>query len=363
MKKILVIEDDITLRSEISTILNFEGFNVLEAENGLAGLNFAVSLLPDIILCDIMMPEMDGIQVLREIRATESTRLIPFVLLTALAERSNLRQGMEMGADDYITKPFTRDELLNAVSIHLDKAAHIEQHHEKELNSLREAIISKIPHELNTPLHGILGFSQILNEEAGKMDAFEIRKIAEYITISGNRLLNLVKRYNHFINLLASQDQLQLIKPSSTPPEFLMSSIMANLATDYSRPDDIDFNFENGDILMSDEHFESVFRELIDNSFKFSESGTKIHVKSINNNDNYIIIIEDSGRGISAENIKRIGAFQQFEREIYEQQGSGLGLAISKLIIEQNGGKLHIKSEIGIGTTITISLPMPSEKK
>jgi two-component system sensor histidine kinase/response regulator len=358
MYKILIIEDDLTLRTETSTILKFEGYEVWEADNGLSGLKLAISLLPDLILCDIMMPEMDGIQVLQEIRSTDSTRLTPFVFLSALAERSNLRLGMETGADDYLTKPFTRDELLNAIHVKLEKSADISRNMEKEMKHLRESIISRIPHEMNTPLHGILGFSRIIQEDAAKLDIAEIRKMSSYITQSGERLLKLVERYNYFIKLLAGENTRTKAIKSGTPPEFIMSSILASVTTDYNRPDDIHFSFEEGDIRIQDFEFETMFRELIDNAFKFSLPGSKITVKSTNDNGYYSIVIEDHGRGISHHNIKKIGAFQQFDRDKYEQQGSGLGLIISKMVVELNSGKFNISSKQDVGTIITVKIPI-----
>jgi signal transduction histidine kinase len=357
MKKILVIEDDFTLRSEIATILTFEGYDVVEAENGLLGLKLALSLLPDLILCDIMMPGMDGIHLLQELRATDSAEQIPFVFLTALAERSNLRTGMESGANDYLTKPFTRTELLSAISVHLENASHIALKHENEMKDLREIIISKIPHEMNTPLHGILGFSQVLQDEAAVISPDEIRQISKYISISGERLLNLVKRYSYFIYLYTGKDFRSKYKETEIQTEVIMTQIMSSLAMDYRRPDDIQFSIESGDIRMSETEFETVFKELVDNAFKFSLPGSKINVTSTVDKANLILVIEDSGCGISIQNLKKIGAFQQFDRNVNEQQGSGLGLAITKLIIELNGGELIIKSNVDIGTTITVRLP------
>ena len=357
MKKILIIEDDESLRLEISTILKFEGFDMLEANNGLTGLKLAISSLPDLILCDIMMPEMNGIQVLEGLKATESTRLIPFIFLTALAERTNLRLGMESGANDYITKPFTRIELLNAISAQLSNSKNITDCLESELHMFREKIISKIPHELNTPLHGILGFSNILEESSFNLRKDEVKEMAGYITRSGKRLQILVERYDYFIRLLAIKNTRMDTTKRCSSPELFMSTMLASIATDYKRPDDIEFSLADADINISDDEFITLFRELIDNAFKFSTPNDKIYVKSVNKGNSYFITIKDSGRGISVENIKKVGAFQQFEREMYEQQGSGLGLAISKLLAELNGGTMNISSEIGKGTTIIVKLP------
>ncbi|MEG5137724.1 MULTISPECIES: EAL domain-containing response regulator [unclassified Microcoleus] len=130
MKKILVIEDDRVIRENILKLLKAEGFDVTGAENGALGLNAAVSSLPDVILCDVMMPELDGYGVLVALRSHPVTATVPFVFLTGKADRSEVRQGMELGADDYLTKPFTKAELVGAISSRLKKqAAFVEQQH------------------------------------------------------------------------------------------------------------------------------------------------------------------------------------------------------------------------------------------
>lgn len=121
MKKILVIEDEQIIRENILKLLKAEGFDVTGAENGAKGLYAAVSNLPDVIICDVMMPELDGYGVLVALRSNPVTATLPFVFLTGKAERSEMRQGMELGADDYLTKPFTKAELVGAISSRLKK--------------------------------------------------------------------------------------------------------------------------------------------------------------------------------------------------------------------------------------------------
>ena len=121
MKKILVIEDEEIIRENILKLLKAEGFDVTGAENGVQGLNAAVSNLPDVIICDVMMPELDGYGVLMALRSNPVTATLPFVFLTGKAERSEMRQGMELGADDYLTKPFTKAELVGAIASRLKK--------------------------------------------------------------------------------------------------------------------------------------------------------------------------------------------------------------------------------------------------
>lgn len=122
MKSILVIEDNQDIRENTAEILDLAGYKTFTAENGKRGVDIAIREKPDVIVCDIMMPELDGYGVLHLLRKNEATQAIPFIFLTAKTERSDFRKGMEMGADDYVTKPFEDIELLNAIEIRLKKA-------------------------------------------------------------------------------------------------------------------------------------------------------------------------------------------------------------------------------------------------
>jgi two-component system, OmpR family, alkaline phosphatase synthesis response regulator PhoP len=134
MAKILVIEDEPDVRNNLVELLESEDFNVASSENGLMGALWAQQYLPDLIICDIMMPEIDGYEVLAALRKEASTATIPFVFLTAMADKANVRQGMELGADDYLTKPFTREELLRAVKTRLAKQQTVAQQYQAEHN-------------------------------------------------------------------------------------------------------------------------------------------------------------------------------------------------------------------------------------
>lgn len=138
MKKILVIEDDVSVGTNILEILQSGGFEVIIAEHGESGVELAKQHLPDLIICDIMMPGLDGYGVLTALREEPTTAMIPFVFLTAKTTRDDLRQGMNLGADDYITKPFRRTELLDAVTARLDKHSLLWQQYAAQYKRAKE---------------------------------------------------------------------------------------------------------------------------------------------------------------------------------------------------------------------------------
>ena len=141
MSKIVVIEDNNDIRDSIVEIFRLANYEVILAKNGIEGVALAISEVPDLILCDIMMPDLDGYGVLYLLAKNTTTSSIPFIFITAKSERADLRKGMEMGADDYLVKPFGQLELLNAIEIRLNKKLKEQQFYSQSL----EQDISDIP--------------------------------------------------------------------------------------------------------------------------------------------------------------------------------------------------------------------------
>ena len=140
MKKILIIEDNLEVRENLAEILQLSGYEVITAENGVIGVEKALTLKPDLILCDVMMPELDGFGVLHILDKKPATTDIPFIFLTAKAEKTDFRKGMNLGADDYITKPFDDVELLEAIEMRLKKSDKIRQVFDGTSNGLQSFI-------------------------------------------------------------------------------------------------------------------------------------------------------------------------------------------------------------------------------
>lgn len=173
MAKILIIEDEDDIRKLMLFILHKEGYEVLQAINGFRGLQIAQEKQPDLIISDVMMPEMNGYQTLAAIRQDERTRAIPFIFLTSRADKQDLRQGMNLGADDYLTKPFTRRELLEAIRSRLARQAMTAQTYSRELQKLEErynhlvnrvSLNARPPHLDRLNLEGGLGLAVGRNE-------------------------------------------------------------------------------------------------------------------------------------------------------------------------------------------------------
>jgi len=147
MKKILVIEDEETIRELICDQLEVEGYETIAAKNGQKGIELAIANLPDLIICDIMMPGIDGYKVLEELEKNPKTKIIPFIFLTALGTKADMRLGMNLGADDYLTKPFTGEELLEAVIIRLEKKANVEEYYASKLEEAEKKLNYLLHHD------------------------------------------------------------------------------------------------------------------------------------------------------------------------------------------------------------------------
>lgn len=162
MTTILVIEDVEALREEIMETLSYEGFDVLGAENGLVGVQTAKTYLPNLIICDIAMPELDGYGTLLALRQDATTSMIPFIFLTAMTDRGDMRQAMQLGADDYLTKPFTSAELLGAIASRLHKYNSVKDHYYDEIKAVGERFEYLSHHDGLTQLPNRILFQESL---------------------------------------------------------------------------------------------------------------------------------------------------------------------------------------------------------
>ena len=359
MPKILVIDDDDSLREVVQMSLEHAGFDVIEADNGSVGVQQACAQLPDLILCDVRMEKMDGYRTLAALRQDTATAPIPVILMTGMADTAGMRQGMELGADDYLSKPFTVPQLLAAVNARLKKLQSVRELAERKLADLRANISLALPHELLTPLNGILGFSDILVADHTRLQSDEIVSMAEAIRDSAKRLHRLIENFLIFAQIeLLHADQLHALREGQTPDLRRPIERVARVRSErVGRAGDVVLELCEASAAISEDFFTKIVDELLENAFKFSTPGSEVRVQTETDGGLAILRIADRGRGMKVEHIAVVGAYMQFERKIYEQQGSGLGLTIAKRLTELHRGELTIQSEIGVGTTVEVKLP------
>jgi two-component system, sensor histidine kinase and response regulator len=361
MKKILVIDDEEWLREMMNLALRQKSFEVIEAANGTDGIEKAKKELPDLILCDINMGKVDGYSALADLRKNPSTAAIPFILMTGLADSASMRHGMELGADDYLPKPFTTDALYAAVEARLKKSQTLRDEAEKKLRHLRDNISLMMPHELRTPLNGIISNAELLAHSSATLKPNEIAEIGQEIHQSGERLARLIENF-----LIYSQLEMIAADPkhASTlrfgkaghPVELIKQHASAQ-ASHAIRLADLSFELSDVAVPIAEEYLSKIVDELTQNAFKFSKRGSPVCISLAETSDSVTLSFSDQGRGFSQEETTHIGAYMQFDRKQQEQQGLGLGLSIAKRLVELHGGTLSIVSEKEMGAVIAAKFP------
>jgi two-component system, sensor histidine kinase and response regulator len=361
MKKILVIDDEEWVREMVQLALLQRGFDVVQAENGALGIEVARKEQPDLILCDVNMERMDGYHTLSALRNEPATAAIPFILMTGLADQAGMRHGMELGADDYLPKPFSIDALYGAVEARLKKALALRQAAEKKLADLRDNISLMLPHEMRTPLNGILAYGEILASEAGALPTEELAEMGQAIYDSGKRLERLIENFLIYAQielLIADPQKVHALRKEHTQrPAQLIATHARGQAQLARRAPDLVLQLADHTLPISPSYLAKIVDELVQNAFKFSPSGSTVSVALSDTPNSVAISVTDHGRGLSTEHISKIGAYMQFDRKLHEQQGLGLGLVIAKRLTELHGGTLAIESEPGAATTVTVRLP------
>ncbi|MSR67107.1 MAG: hybrid sensor histidine kinase/response regulator [Pedosphaera sp.] len=361
MKKILVIDDEEWLREMVNLALRQRGYDVVEAENGAVGIEKARTELPDLILCDVNMEKVDGYLTLSSLRSDASTAAMPFILMTCLADNAGMRHGMELGADDYLPKPFTIDALYAAVEARLKKAQTMREAAERRLTDLRDAISLALPHELRTPLNGILAYGEIFKLDAATLQPAEIAEMGQVICDSGRRLERLIENFLIYAQLeLFKTDpaKISALRAHQTPqPARVIGEHATRQALEVGRAADLMLNVQDVPVPMSEEYLGKIVDELVQNGFKFSSTGQRVRVELAEFPESLNLTVNNLGRGFSTEQIAKVGAYMQFDRKLHEQQGLGLGLTIVRRLTELHGGTLAIQSEPGGGTTVHVKLP------
>jgi len=267
--------------------------------------------------------------------------------------------GMESGADDYLTKPFTPEQLVSSISARLERHVKIAEESERKLTALRGNIVHLLPHELRTPLSAILGYSAILMEdrETPVDDVFEM---IGHINRAGKRLEHLVENFLLYaqIEIMKSSDQAdQLVGSYTSNAKDIIEAQALRKAVEHNREADLSMDIVPvSGLHIAEESLRKVVEELTDNALKFSKPGMLVMIRGEAYPDHFTLEIIDHGRGMSPDHIADIGAYIQFDRRLYEQQGTGLGLAIAKGLVELHGGTLNINSVYGQETNVCLTL-------
>lgn len=358
--KILIVDDELEIRENLVKIFEFSNYTVYSAKDGLEALHYARIYLPDIILTDIMMPNMDGLELLSNIQQDVDLAGIPVLLLTARADQHAIKKSLKLGAEVILTKPFDIDELLSNVEIRLDKKRKREKHLKSKIEILQSNLSRSLPHEVRTPLNAVLGYSDFLKNNFTKLNNDEIFDMLSEINKGGKRLQRILDNFLYYANLEhILNTPSEKIKESENivigADKYIVDITLMKLYED-DRVDDLNAHLEDVDLKISEKYLSKLIEEIIDNAIKFSKPKTPIVLKGIKKQDYYHLQITDYGIGFTKEQIDMVDAYIQFNRKFNEQQGIGLGIAIVKDIVNIFDGKYYIESEEEKFTTINIFL-------
>lgn len=354
--KVLVVDDEPAIRETISELLAFHDFEVATAVDGKDALNQIKSFRPDLVLCDWMMPVMDGLEVLHETRSCPNMGHVPFIFVSAKMDRENVRMAMGIGADDFITKPFKATELIEAIEAKLNRFNGFRRMLEEQQISL-PAHFSKFGfHEFNTPMNAFIGGLDFLTE----FDA--VLSSAERLELIGNMRMATYRMKRAYSNLLIFTKIMrgEAIYSSNSTCSVNEAYKKALNRLLIAQPElQLDATVNEVRLPLHEEALELMLYELIDNAKKFGEMEAKPTVVGalLADGSTYRIEVQNEGMGMSAAEIASIGPMVQFKRELNEQQGWGLGLYLVKALCEANELHFSITSS-SERTIVAIDFPL-----
>ncbi len=360
---ILLVEDEPVVRTVAEDLLVTFGYTVTAVANGAEALAALEISRPDLIMSDVRMPLVDGFQLLEKVRADPVWQQIPFIIVSAKAESTDLRMGMSLGADDYVMKPYRPAELEKAIAVRLKRARRI-----KEAMANHQRFLTRIlPHELRTPLTGVIGVGDLMADtvaEGGQLTPGELADYARILQQSGERLFRIVENF-----LLWSRLESAMavpVAPGQSPfvvvtvSRIQVRELAAAVGANFKRQSDLHVDGpEETSIKVGTHDFEFVATHLIENAFRFSMPGSPVQVSIQVEAGMFRLRVADVGRGMTAEQIERVGLHRQFDREKIEQQGTGMGLMLATSYSRLSGGSLKLQSGAdGKGLVALMSLPL-----
>lgn len=369
MTKILLIEDEHMLRDDIADWLTLEGYEVVTAADGVEGAAAAVAHLPDLIISDIMMPRMDGYGVLLEIRANPLTQLTPFLFMTAKVSHDDVRSGMGLGADDYITKPFNRVELLKAIQTQLEKRAAQKKELEAAVETWRQALdreteqrhlrikmVGMFAHDFRNPLASIMTAIAFVRDYADRLDSERRLMYLNRAETSARQLRDMLDDMILFAQADTGSFNLQL---QSVPVGQFVERLVDEFHSTNNETHHLVYDCHFTDQALTDPRpLRQIVTNLISNAIKYSPHGTEVQITLDRVDSYYVLTVQDHGIGIPDTDQPRL--FSAFQRgsNVKDVMGTGLGLAIVKQAVDLLGGSVQLDSHVGEGTTITVRLPI-----
>jgi two-component system sensor histidine kinase/response regulator len=365
---VLVVDDRQSLQTAVQLTLEAEGYTVSVASDGAQALQVMEEAPPDIILADVMMPGMDGYDLYHAVRARSEWTSIPFVFLTARAQREEVIKGKALGVEEYLTKPVDPAELLVTVRARLTRARAIREDAEAKLDEIKQQIITMLGHEMRTPLTYIRGYTEMALRDIASLPPESLEELLRGVSQGADRLTKLANDFLMVIRLDTSQTEKEFEQLAELHQD--LDAIVEHTLDQYG-PQAVAAGLRLESLVESslpparvcEPLFSDALGRLVDNAIKFSQGvGQRVAVSAREAQGWIEIAVIDEGIGISAKELPCLfERFRQINREKMEQQGAGLGLFIAQGLIQLHGGEIAVASTPGEGSIFTIKLPVLDE--
>ncbi|MBI3890313.1 MAG: hybrid sensor histidine kinase/response regulator [Candidatus Wallbacteria bacterium] len=350
---VLVADDDTSVREVARRYLMSWGYDVCLADDGISAIDVALTRNPHVILLDVMMPRMTGFEALPRIRAEPSLALVPVVILTGLMGSEDYLNGIRLGADDYINKPF--DAMLMKARV---KSLVARETYRRQCDRLRRQFTAMILHDVRNPLTIINGFAELLLAEDPKTEPEFFRTSLQRIIGSAQRAMELVSQMLDFsqlqaghVKLLRRREDVYNILHDVAEDQRLLATrkrIFLELRAEPGLAAEVDRSKLSEAVV-----------NLVTNAIKFTPEGGKIVLEAIAETEGRIYVgVKDTGPGIPPDQIQFLfNPWQQAKGPVTSVKGYGLGLAIARMLVEAHGGKIELQSEIGSGSNFRFWIP------
>ncbi len=374
-KPIILIVDDVPKNLQVlGTILYQQGCEIAMADSGLSALETLEEITPAMILLDVMMPEMDGYEVCQIIKSNPKTKDIPIIFLTAKTETEDIVKGFQIGAVDYLTKPFNSAELITRVQTQLELHSKTQQLKElnatleekvqqrteelnkantklKQLDKSKSYFLSLLAHELNTPLTGIDGFVKLMKSDITDEEQFE------YLDAINDSVARLHK-FSNFSQLITRiQNDAYNFQIEDISLKMLLNAAIFSLESKIiDKNISIDKNIPSSPVQVKGDSYliQKVVEIILENAIKYSNDDGLITLTLTTSDDEVRLDIIDKGVGFSQESLENIFAFFESDNLLTHGEGLGLGLATAKIIMDNHNAAIKAHNNIDNGANISL---------
>lgn len=366
---VLVVDDNPKNLQIIALTLRDLNYRLIIADNGKKAIDLSGRHKIDLILLDIMMPGIDGFEVCKVIKSNPQYQNIPIIFLTALSEKTNLVKGFELGAVDYITKPFNKEELISRIKTHLElKFARDElqkaTNHLTELNAIKDKMFSVIGHDLRSPIGSLKMTLDMLANSIERYDTNRLKETIASLSKTSEEVFGLLE------NLLwwarSQNGNLTIHTENIALADFVSSLFYLNKSSLLLKDIQFEKNIADDTKVFADHNIlKTVLHNLLTNAIKFTPNGGTVSISSELEDNRIKIRVSDTGIGIPEENIPKLFDEKQFFTTpgTSNESGSGLGLLLCKKFVQASQGEIRVESRQGKGSTFTIEIPAGKDEE